>query len=248
MRELLQEIYATRTVVGRSGAIHKLDSEISPEEGSLLSSLIASDPSVVRTLEVGCAYGMSSLHICSAINGRNGAHHTIIDPFQNERWDGTGIANLERGGMRFFQLIEEKSEFALPRLCLEAEEQFDLIFVDGFHTFDHTLIDCFYATRLLRTGGYLVVDDASWRSVNRCISYLAKYPCYRIHGAVSVPKPATPLRRAAKIFRKAMPKSVFGKLLHPNLIERIWTDSTNSMVALKKVCKDERDWKWYADF
>ena len=40
------------------------------------------DSSITQTLEVGYAYGLSSLHICSAIQGRKNAHHTIIDPFQ----------------------------------------------------------------------------------------------------------------------------------------------------------------------
>ena len=37
---------------------------------------------------------------------------------------------------------------------------FDFIFIDGWHTFDYTLVDMFYADRLLRIGGYLLIDDA----------------------------------------------------------------------------------------
>jgi Methyltransferase domain len=68
----------------------------------------------VNTLEVGCAYGLSSLFICSALQERHGATHTIIDPYQNGY--GVGIRNLEDAGLRFFNLIENKSEFALPKL------------------------------------------------------------------------------------------------------------------------------------
>ncbi|HEU5123465.1 MAG TPA: class I SAM-dependent methyltransferase [Verrucomicrobiae bacterium] len=248
MRNLIEEIYTTRTVIGRNGKIHQLDSNISVEEGQLLSSLIRDNPNVTKTLEIGCAYGLSSLHICQALSERTGAHHTIIDPFQNSMWDGAGTANLERSGFDFFELLEEKSEFALPNLCKQGEDRFDLVFIDGFHTFDHTLIDSFFATRLLRVGGFLVIDDTSWRSVNRCVRYLENYPCYELYRTVSQPKPLTAGRRIAKSVRNLLPQELSKKVFHPNFVQKIWADQQHSMVALKKVASDTRDWKWYVEF
>ena len=70
-------------------------------------------------------------------------------------------------------LVEERSEFALPTILTSNEGRFDFIFIDGWHTFDHTILDCFYAIRLLRVGGYLVLDDAHWRSVTRSCGILS---------------------------------------------------------------------------
>ena len=50
-----------------------------------------------------------------------------------------------------------KSEDVLPNLELDAE--LDLIIVDGNHAFPAPMVDWFYMTRHLRTGGVLVVDD-----------------------------------------------------------------------------------------
>ena len=47
-----------------------LRSAISQEEGTFLEAL-ASRPEVRNTIEVGCANGISSIYICSGIQGKN---------------------------------------------------------------------------------------------------------------------------------------------------------------------------------
>jgi hypothetical protein len=123
---------------------------------------------------------LSSLHICKALQSRTRASHTIIDPFQTTQWDGVGVKHLEEAGIRFFNLVEVKSEFALPRILEQGEGRFDFIFIDGWHTFDHTLLDCFYATRLLRVGGYLAIDDVIFPAVRRVVDFVLNYPCYEL--------------------------------------------------------------------
>ena len=80
-------------VVGRSGEVHHLQSEIDHEEGILLFNTIRDDLSTVKTLEVGCGFGSSSLHICKALQSRTRASHTIIDPFQTD-WDSVGVKHF----------------------------------------------------------------------------------------------------------------------------------------------------------
>jgi hypothetical protein len=43
---------------------------------------------------------------------------------------------------------------------------FDFIFIDGLHRFDHVFVDLFYAHRLLKPAGVVVLDDAFADSVN----------------------------------------------------------------------------------
>jgi predicted O-methyltransferase YrrM len=247
MKQAIENIYETGTVLGRSGEVQKLHSTVDPKEGEFLSTIIHNDPKIVRTLEVGCAYGLSSLHICLASRERAGASHTIIDPFQNTQWDGVGIKNLEEAGIDFFHLIEVKSEFALPRLLEEKEGQFDFIFIDGWHTFDHTLLDCFYASRLLRVGGYLVVDDVSFPSVRRVVTFLKNYPCYEEYDSISGEVSKSWKKIIARSLMSIIHRRTWVKILQPSLYQKIFDDRATRMVALQKTKDDSRTWDWHDD-
>lgn len=244
---IIAKIYEMGTVAGQSGKVHELSSAVDREEGELLFEVIKNDPGIVKTLEVGCAHGLSSLHICSAIQERAGASHTIVDPFQKTSWDGVGIRNLEEAGIDFFNLIEVKSEFALPRLLEEKEGAFDFIFIDGWHTFDHTLLDCFYATRLLRVGGYLAIDDTCFRSIRPVVSFLKKYPCYEEYGSVNGKTSRTWKNNIAKMLLSPIPQRLWAKVLLPNLHRMIFETQTTRMIVLKKTKEDDRDWHWHDD-
>jgi hypothetical protein len=146
-------------------------------------------------------------------------------------------------------LTEEGSEYALPRLAKDAPSSFDLVFVDGFHTFDHTLIDLFYATKLLRIGGYLIVDDAHWPSVGKVVRYYELCPCFRrVTSTKTLPK-----ERGIKLFIVNLIFSLpmFRKLrrfLDYHLRQRI-NGSLCTMVVLKKVAEDRRAENWHqSDF
>jgi predicted O-methyltransferase YrrM len=247
MNQIIQEIYETRRVVSKSGKIHELNSEIDREEGEFLFNIIRNDSSVLTTLEVGCAYGLSSLFICAGIQDRAGASHTIIDPHQSTYWDGVGIANLEKSGIGFFKLIEAQSEVALPQLLEHMEGKIDFVLVDGWHTFDHTLLDCFYATRLLRVGGYLAIDDVAFPSVRRAVDFLSNYPCYELYGSVG--------EEVSKSWKKIIARSVmfpisrktWQRLLSRSVYGRIFQDRLIRMVAFKKISEDQRKWEWHDD-
>ena len=245
--ELIHRIYETRSVVGRSGEAHYLHSEVDHEEGALLFNTIRDDPSIVETLEVGCGFGLSSLHICKALHGRTKASHTIIDPFQMTQWDGAGIKNLEEAGIRFFNLVEVRSEFALPRILEQAEGKFDFIFIDGWHTFDHTLLDCFYATRLLRVGGYLAIDDVIFDAVRRVVDFLLNYPCYELFRSLGRVKSKSWKRLGARTVLSLTPARIQAELFSRRVGRWIFEDSDLRMVVLKKTSEDARDWYWHDD-
>jgi predicted O-methyltransferase YrrM len=247
MNQTIEKIYETGLVVGRSGEAHKLHSAIDREEGEFLFSLIRNDPKIRRTLEVGCAYGLSSLHICSATRERKEASHTIIDPFQNTQWDGAGVASLEAAGIEFFNLLEIKSEFALPQLLESNEGQLDFIFIDGWHTFDHTLLDCFYATRLLRIGGVLAIDDVSFPSVRRVVEFLKNYPCYEELGSVGDKKSQSWKRIVARGLAFPINRRIWAKILSPILYRKVFEDYSTRMIALRKTKEDSRNWDWHVD-
>jgi hypothetical protein len=63
--------YTRKVVHDAAGNEYALSSEVDSEEG---------DNSITKTLEVGYAFGLSSLHICEALRNGPGASHLIIDP------------------------------------------------------------------------------------------------------------------------------------------------------------------------
>jgi predicted O-methyltransferase YrrM len=129
-----------------------------------------------KTLEIGLAYGISTLHICSAhMKNEVEGFHTSIDPFQTKDWKSIGLLNLERSGFKNFRFFEEPSEYVLPRLCSSGEiSSHDLILIDGNHLYDYALLDLFYASRLVKVGGFIVLDDTDTASIIEVLKYALK--------------------------------------------------------------------------
>lgn len=244
MNELIEEIFSTKKVKTSSGKELPLRVNLAKKEGEFLGDLIAKNSSIKKTLEVGCAYGISSLFITKSLKGREGAHHTILDPNQNTTWEGVGIHNLKQSGFSSFDLVEEKSEFALPNILKENEGAFDFILVDGWHTFDHTLLDCFYAIRLLKVGGYLVVDDVTFPGIRRVVDYLIQYPCLTFEGAVTVKRKASFKKQIVISLCSLIPKSLKQRVFSKSFQNRLQNEA-QPMVALKKISDDQRAWDWF---
>lgn len=248
INSVIDEIYKSRIVRDAAGNEYKLSAEVTATEGSYLHRLISADDSIKKTLEVGCAFGLSSLHICEALRDRPDSVHTIVDPGQMSTWHGVGLANLQRAGFDFFRHISEPSEFALPDLVRSQAGSFDLVFIDGWHTFDHTLLDLFYANLLVRVGGYIVVDDCTWSSVSAAVSYFKNYPAYQ---EVTEPKihAISLLEIMAKgisvTLRPALARLVLPASLYDRYYRRVLFPS---MMGFKKIAEDTRRWDWYEGF
>lgn len=241
----LRNMYGAKTITAPSGRIFNLSTGVSLNECEFIRSIIKSDTTIIRTLEIGCALGFSSVAICDGLDGRNGALHTIIDPFQIKGWERLGVRNIENHGLSNFKLIEEYSEFALPEITRNEAENFDLIFIDGMHTFDHTIIDLFYANRLLRSGGYIILDDTNWPAVAKAAAYFDKYPHYKV--AAKVPRgKGLKAKVAAGI---AQLGNLKGLGLSPVLAsQKIYEFTFGTMVAWQKMGPDERTPDWFRPF
>jgi hypothetical protein len=76
------------------------------------------------------------------------------------------------------RLIEQPNYLALPEL-VRSEEKFDLIFIDGWHTFDFAFVDLFYSDLLLKEGGILVFDDWGFPCVYHVTQFLEQHKPYQ---------------------------------------------------------------------
>lgn len=253
MGPTLSTILDRQSVFLPDGKEEPLHSGIDRQEVAFLQKLIK-DYKVTRTLEVGCAMGISSLAICEAISDNSPASvHTIIDPYQGKEWKNIGVNNLRTAGFTNFNLVEERSEFALPKLVSE-NLSVELAFIDGWHTFDHTLVDFFYINRLLKQGGILVVDDVSMPAVKKVMRMVHTYPCYKYLGSVtgsstSKGKLLDGLKAVLRPLSKVMGKRLSAEVWSASVINPDRFMGLNaSVIAFQKISEDRRPWNWFEPF
>ena len=242
---IIDDILDSGSVRDADGNSIPLRGNIDREEGLFLFNLIQNSDSTHRTLEVGCGFGLSSLFICSALEQKANPSHTIIDPNQTDAYLSIGRLNLERAGVNFYKFIEELSELALPEILKDDPASFDLIFIDGYHSFDQVALDFYYANRLLKIGGYLIFDDCSFYSISKVLAFVLKYPAYTFLSQV---KETSSKKRFLRFWTRMIPdflKTYVLPLKINNFLNRI---TFTSMVALQKVAEDRRSNRWFADF
>jgi predicted O-methyltransferase YrrM len=235
MNPVLAEILQTRRVIDAAGQSRPLSDAMSPEEGELIIRIFEQvKPDI--SLETGFAYGVSALFACAALD-RNGkpARHIVIDPRQSADYDRIGWLNVERAGYaRFVDFREAPSELALPEL-LGAATRIQAAIIDGFHTFDHALIDFFYINKMLDVGGVVIFDDVNMPSIARLIGHVTTYPCYRVYDGTAMPRAPNPF------------VSLRRRLNRRGLSARHSRDNPTCL-AVQKVAPDARHWNWHADF
>lgn len=125
---------------------------------------------VKNSLEVGFAYGTSAIHIMLA----TGNNHISIDPyaFKKDEWNGVGMENVRKMGLSDqFRLIENYSQFALPKL-IDENINFDFAFIDGLHIFDITLVEFYYIDMMMVKGGHIMLHDTYMDSIKSVVSYI----------------------------------------------------------------------------
>lgn len=172
---VLSSMYRGEPQRGTDGAMHNLDpkTRISIDEGLYLHRLCV-DAKAQRTLEIGCAYGYSTLYFLAALKSFPDAKHFAIDPFQRSQWHGIGAEKASAVRMNgAFQLIEELSVIALPT-SISQKLLFDVIFIDGAHRFDDVLVDFTLSAPLCREGGYIVLDDLWMPSILKVRSFIRR--------------------------------------------------------------------------
>ena len=120
------------------------------------------------------------MRICAHLRRHSGGLHTAIDPsqFAADGWRGRGALRLERAGLSaHLEVIDKPDYLALPEM-VAAGRRFDFVLIDGWHAFDYTQLDLFYADLLLRPGGVLAIHDTNWPAVYRACRFLETHKPY----------------------------------------------------------------------
>lgn len=170
---VLERLYRTGTVVHRNGKTKPLvPPGVPPAKGDYLFRLVrALRPA--QTLEIGFAYGVSTLFIAEALRQNGRGRHIVIDPYEHTKFDDLGLRHVEEAGLDpWVTFYEEPAESCLPRLALEGVDV-DIAFNDSGHLFDHVVTEFVLLTPLLHPGSVLVFDDPWLPGVARACDFVA---------------------------------------------------------------------------
>jgi predicted O-methyltransferase YrrM len=179
IRSTLDAIYASGEVFDEAGYSCKIwPIAVTREAGEFLRDLVLRERPT-RTLEVGLGLGLSALWIVDGLLGA--AHgggdtdapprHTIIEPAAHV-FGNSGKQTLRRAGVEpWITLHEASSQHRLASMS-EQGEQFDLAYIDGGHRFDEVLIDLYFAQRVVRPGGLIVLDDHWMPAVQAALAFM----------------------------------------------------------------------------
>lgn len=256
MNPTIENIFATGTVLdGDDQPFQAFPTSIQYTEGQVLYRIV-SQPHVQRTLEIGLAYGISTLFIAQALYdkqqppvGEKGQPaHTAMDPLQAELWKNIGLANLKRAGLQqFLRFYPRPSSAVLPAL-VEDGEQFDFVFVDGAHFFDFALLDLWYANHLLNPGGLVMLHDMDWPPIRKLLAFVLRNYSHFVVDMTLAPAVGPVWRPYKNLARYLLqsPADFFGWALplwkrHPELY-------TRNFCLLRKTGEDARSWHHYQSF
>ena len=119
--------------------------------------------------EIGCDCGQSSCFIgVEIINQNKNIKLNLIDTWGDvdlnnpNGYDSYDLfrKNIQPVKDKLGDKINIIKDYSVNASKLFENESLDFIFIDGWHTFDYTLVDFFYSDLLLKIGGIIIIDDA----------------------------------------------------------------------------------------
>jgi predicted O-methyltransferase YrrM len=256
MNAVLRRILSTKTVIDDRGASYPLVVNVPCFEGEFLQDVIRKvRPSV--SLEIGLAYGVSTLYICDALAEVGGHKHIVCDPDQcgviGPGFHGIGLKNVRDAGYENIVEFHPVSSHALLPQLEQQNVHVQFAFIDGWHTFDYTFIDFFYIDRVLDIGGVIVFDDTlNYLAIRKVLRYILTHRKYAVFG--SDVRPATWKRR---LLEKAANLPLLRTIARADIIKPDYRLQLNGQfIAICKLGEDRfgdgsegtRRWDQHFDF
>jgi cephalosporin hydroxylase len=167
-------MYNSDPQLGTDGNTHPIDgtTRLGPQQGMLIYKLVR-ELKPENTLEIGLAFGFSTVYFLAAIRANRMGHHVAVDPFQFEQWHGIGVSREKVTGTApgLFEFTKETSILAVSRFARE-QRRFGVIFIDGNHKFDGVLIDFALAALVCDPGAYIILDDMWMPSIQKAVAFI----------------------------------------------------------------------------
>lgn len=178
---VLEKMFETKMTIDQNGVNRHIDDMISKAEANVLMNMIKlSKPSV--TLEVGLAHGASALVFCQALSetGIKNPIHYAVDPNQLTTYGSAALYAVEKAGYgNIIKLCPGPSHMEIPKL-IEKSVILDCAFIDGWHTFDYTLMDFFLIDKMLKPGGFVAFHDGYGRAKQKVVDFILTHRKYEL--------------------------------------------------------------------
>ncbi len=176
----LLDIIANKSYKKDNGDVKLLDDAISIEEANSIIHAIHS-LNATTTLETGVAGGISALAICNQLknmHSHSGVKHYGIDPNQTTDYGSAALNHLKQEKLNdVFELLEGSSHMMIPSL-IDKKVEIDFALIDGWHTFDYTLVDFFLVDKILKVGGIIAFHDCHSMSKQKVLRYIETHRKY----------------------------------------------------------------------
>ena len=232
---LVGSVFTRGTVRWPSGEERKIEYNISLQEAIQIYDHVYS-MKCRTTAETGVAFGVSTLSICAALNSiEPSAKHFGIDPNQGSEYNGAATALLKEHGLdSHFILLEGPTHLEAPNM-LKQGISLDFAFIDGWHTFDYTLLDFFYMDKMLRTGGVIGFHDSQGPAKRRVLDFVLSHRKYRL----------LPYRKRSV---RTSVKETLASILRRDSNYYNYLDRRPSLVFIEKVASWEPNYDFYRSF
>lgn len=254
MLKSLEDIFATYTIATGAGDEKiPLHSNTSKEQGLFLQKIFdIIKPQ--RSVEVGFAYGISTLFILEKHREFNSdaCSHIVIEPKTDTYWGTAAEYNIGKEGLsKYLDIRRDRSDKILTKLYHEnANVQY--AYVDTTKQFDVVFQDFYFIDKILDVGGVFILDDCGggWPGVQRVARYINTLPHYKILGVHGRSQGAWKKVSAESLLSSVISMMPFKKKFYPTL--QLKTDKQLGLnfgcIAFQKISNDERNWDFDRSF
>jgi predicted O-methyltransferase YrrM len=159
---IVEEIPAPHTPAGRGRVLYEHIRKTRPQ----------------NLLELGTARGGSAIFIAAALEANGTGHLTSVDSTRWQWLDPTPGEVLEKAGLSSWVTLDKRFSTYTWFLKAEIEKrldasgsvqpEYDFIFLDGSKNWSADGLAVVLAERLLRPGGWLLLDDLGWNYEKHC--------------------------------------------------------------------------------
>jgi predicted O-methyltransferase YrrM len=242
---ILAIAYAKELVFTQDGPPLPLKDAILIHEAKLLYQMVRRQKPRA-SLEIGFAYGLSTLAILKALQDNDQGHHFVIDPYERN-YEYAGLAMVEKANlshrMTFYENYLEEVYTDLPEL--------EFAFIDNGHLFDQELFHFYLIDKKLKVGGLVGVHDAWIPSQAALVRFILKNRAYTIVNPRPPARGWRWIRGMLFSWYLYWVQEIFKRPMHYKRVEDLMFKSStewDNLVILRKLADDERNWKFHHPF